>query len=263
MPNTPTFMMLLNLSNPFVCRSSFFQCRSLPSFPRSPISAMAPCVEVVLSWAIGGGEVQTWQGVPFDSFLEDVVTECFLDSLPGELEVLHGQKRLQRPLHIEVRQCMKSSENCLLLGLVRTQAFKDEDCDLVPYLCLDGVNAVRIHGLGMRFTFPKNEPERFSHAFKAMTKQFQDKAQTDIGRQVLDLMKRSLPGCVLRRRMEMFFSEINGNDSPLVIRCVLVVNARGQLLLRMQLRPFTMVDDEAAAADVKAAVNSIYKATFF
>ena len=114
-----------------------------------------------------------WQ-VPLDSFLEVVVTEEFLDSLPGELEVLHGQRRLQRPLHIEVRQCMKSSEDGLWLGLVRTKQFKDEDCDLVPYLCLDGVNAVRIHELGLRFTFRKNEPERFSHGFAAMSKQFQN-----------------------------------------------------------------------------------------
>jgi hypothetical protein len=178
------------------------------------------------------------------------------------LEVLHGQKRLQRPLHIELRQCVQSGEDVLLLGLVRTHAFKDEDCILVPYLCLDGVNAVRVHELGVRFTFAKNEPERFSVAFKAMTKQFQDEAETDIRRQVFDLMKRALPGCVLRRKMDMFFSEINGDDSPLTIQCVLVLNAKGELLLRMDLRPFTMVDDEVAAAGVRAVVNEIYKATF-
>ena len=104
---------------------------------------MTPCVQVVLSWAIGGGEVQRWQA-PLDSFLEDVVSEEFLDSLPGELEVLHGQKRLQRPLHIEVRQCMKSSEDVLLLGLVRTQAFKDEDCDLIPHPAVVVMNSVSL-----------------------------------------------------------------------------------------------------------------------
>ena len=36
---------------------------------------------------------------------------------------------------------------------------------------------------------------------------------------------------------------------PLSIICVLVLNARGDLLLRMDLRPFTMVDYEAAAAE--------------
>ena len=257
-----TLTLLLKLSN-FVCMPQPpFQFRCLASFPCPPVSAMAPCVEVILSWAIGGGEVQRWQQVRHDSFLEDVVTEEFLDALPGQLEVLHGQKRLQRPLHIEVGQCM-SSQDVVLLGLVRTHTFKDEDCDLVPYLCLDGVNAVRVHELGVRFAFSKNAPERFSHAFKAMTKQFQDKAETDIRRQVFDLMKRALPGCVLRRKMDMFFSEINGDDSPLTIQCVLVLNARGELLLRMDLRPFTMVDDEVAAAVVKTVVNSIYKATFF
>ena len=66
----------------------------------------------------------------------------------------------------------------------------------------------------------------------------------------------------MRRKIARFFSEINGDDSPLTIQCVLVINARGELLLRMDLRPFTMVDDEVAAAVVKTAVNSIYKATF-
>ena len=201
--------------------------------------------------------------VSLDSFLEDVATEEFLDSLTGELEVLHCQKILQRTLHIEVRQCMKSSEDCLFLGLVRTKKIKDGDCILVPYLCLDGVNAVRIHELCVHFAFPKNEPERFSHAFKAMAKQFKDEAETSIRRQVFDLMKRALPGCVLRRKMDMFFSEINGHDMPLTIQCVLVLSTNGELKLRMELRPFAMLDDdEAAAAEVRAAVNEIYHTTF-
>jgi hypothetical protein len=128
-------------------------------------------------------------------------------------------------------------------------------------LCLDGVNAVRIPELSVCFTFPKNGPERFSPAFKAMTKQFQDDAVTSITRQVVDLMKRALPGCVLRRKM--FFSD-NGKDSPLEIRCVLVINTAGELKLRMELRHFNMVEDDASAAEVvTTAVNSIYKATFF
>ena len=224
---------------------------------------MTSCVEVVLTWAIGGGEVRRWHEVPFDSFLEDVVSEEFLDSLPGEVEVVHGQKMLRRPLNIELRNCMGSEGDCLVLGLVRTQAWKDDDCDLVPFLCTDGVNAVRIHELGLRFTFPKTESERFSHAFKAMAKQFQDKTETHIGRQVFDLMKRALPGCVLRRKMELFFSDINGDASPLAILCILVLDTSGEMKLRMETRYFTMVDDEAAAAEVKTAVNSIYKATFF
>ena len=44
---------------------------------------------------------------------------------------------------------------------------------------------------------------------------------------------------------------------PLSIICVLVLNARGGVLLRMDLRPFTMVDYEAAAAEVRAVVNKI------
>ena len=124
------------------------------------MSAITPCVEVALGRAIGGGEVQRWHEVQLDSFLEDVVGEELMDSLPGEVEALHGQKRLERPLHIELQQCMKSSEDRLLLGLVRTQAFKDDDCDLVPYLCTDGTIAARIPELGVRFTFSRVELER-------------------------------------------------------------------------------------------------------
>ena len=122
---------------------------------------------------------------------------------------------------------------------------------------------MRIHELGVHFAFPKNEPERFSHTFKAMAKQFKDEAETSIRRQVFDLMKRALPGCVLRRKMDMFFSD-NDKDSPLAIRCVLVINTAGELKLRMDLRHFNMVEDDASAAEVvTTAVNSIYKATFF
>jgi hypothetical protein len=85
---------------------------------------MAPCVEcvtVVLSWALQGDEVQRWHGVPLNSFLKDVVSEEFLNSLPGEVEIVCGPKKLQRPLHIQVRNCMMGgNESCLFLGLVRT-----------------------------------------------------------------------------------------------------------------------------------------------
>ena len=87
-------------------------------------------------------------------------------------------------------------------------------------------------------------------------------AETGIRRQVFALMKRGLPGCVLRRKMELFFSDVNGYDSPLVIRCVLVIHASGALSLRMDLRHFDVVDDDTTACEVKTAVNSIYKATF-
>jgi hypothetical protein len=221
---------------------------------------MAPCVEVILSWAIGGGEVQRWRDVPINSLLDDVVSEEFLESLPGEVEVIHGQNKLQRPLHIELRMCVGSDKGCLLLGLVRTQAFKHDERDLMPYLCTDGTTAVRIPELGTRFTFPRSEPERFSHAFAAMTEQFRDEAETHIGRQVVDLMRRELPGCVLRRKVGRFFSDINGKDSPLVMRCVLVLECSGDLLLRMDTCWFDMVDDDAAAAEVKTAVNLISSA---
>jgi hypothetical protein len=194
--------------------------------------------------------------------LDSVITEDFLDDLPGEVEVVHGRERLQRPLHIELSKCLGSEDCHLLLGLVRTQHFKNADCDLVPYLCTDGETAVRIPELEVRFGFPKGQRERFSHGSHAMVNQFGHKSKAHIGRQVVDLMRRGLPSCVLRRKVELFLSD-NGENSPLALRCVLVAHASGDLLLRMDLRWFTMVEkDDAVATEVKMAVNSIYKASF-
>ena len=158
---------------------------------------------------------------------------------------------------------MGSDEGHLFLGLVRTQAFKDDECDLIPYFCIEGTTAVRIHELSVRFTFPKGEHERFSHGFAAMCKQFQKEPQTHIGRQAVDLMRRELPGCVLRRKVGRFFCDVNGDNSPLAIECVLVLDVSGEMLLRMDTCWFTMTDEEATAEEVRAAVNEIYHATFF
>ena len=250
------------LSNVFACRSFLFGGKGC-HLSAVCLSAMAPCVDVVLSSAIGGGEVRRWQSVPLDSFLDDVgLSEDYLESFPGKVEVVHGQKKLRRPLHIELRS-MGSDEGHLFLGLVRTQAFKDDVCDLIAYISTDRVNAVKIPELGVRFTFPKGEHERFSHGFAAMCKQFQKEPQTHIGRQVVELMRRELPGCVLRRKVGRFFCDVNGENSPLAIECVLVLDATGDMLLRMDTCWFTMTDDEATAEEVRAAVNEIYHATFF
>ena len=188
----------------------------------------------MLSWAIGGGDIHRWHGVPFNSFLDDVVTEDILESLPGQVEVVHGRKRLQRPLRVQLRQCVTNDEGTLLLDLVRTHASKGDAYDLVPYLCTDGATAVRIPEVRVRFIVPRGEPERFSHAFATMPNQFRDEAETHIGRQVLDLINRELPGCVLRRKVSRFFCDTNRKNSPLAITCVLVLNhASGDLLFRM------------------------------
>ena len=158
---------------------------------------------------------------------------------------------------------MRTDEGDLQLGLVRTQAIKGDAYDLVPYLCTDGETAVRIPEIGVHFIVPRGEPERFSNAYAAMQKQFRDEAKTHIGRQVVDLIRRELPGCVLRRKLSRFFSDINGKDAPLAIRCVLVLSADGDLLLRMDTCWFNMLDDDAAAAEMKTAVDSIYKSSFF
>ena len=207
--------------------------------------------------------MRRWHAVLRTSFLDSVVTEELLDSLPGEVEVVHDRKRLQRPLHVEASKCIGGDDDGqILLGLVRTKHIKDRECTLVPYLCTDGDTAVRIPELEVDFAFPKGKRERFTHGFHAMVNQFGHEGKAHIGRQIVDLMRRWLPSCVMRRKVGRFFSDINGDDSPLVIRCVLVVHAGGDLLLRMDLDWFNMVDDDALAAGVRAGVNLIYHASF-
>ena len=205
--------------------------------------------------------MQRWHAVQRSAFVDSVVTEDFLDDLPGEVEVVHGRERLQRPLHMELSKCMASDDGQLLLGLVRTRAFKDTECALVPYLCTDGETAVRIPALETRFNFPKGQRQVNLFGFHAMVNLFGHKSKAHIGRQVVDLMRRGLPGCVLRRKMGLFLSD-NGENSPLAIRCVLIVHASGDLLLRMDLRWFTILENDAVAAEVLMAVNSIYIASF-
>lgn len=255
--------------NPFKCavhRSFFFQCLGSQLFLPHFSLVMTSCVDVVvLSWALSGGEVQRWRQVPSKSLLGDVVTEEFLDSLPGEVEVFHGQKKLQRPLRTELSKFLVEGDeqHCLNFGLVKTQAYKKNECDLMLYVSLDGATAVRLRVLEVRFTFPKDhQPEKFSHAFAAMSKEFGCKSKDHTGRQLVDMMRQELPGCVMRRKIWRFFRNINGQDSPLAMRCVLVLNGSGGLMLRMDTHLFAMVDDASTAAQVMAAVRSIYNATF-
>ena len=53
----------------------------------------------------------------------------------------------------------------------------------------------------MSFTCPRGQPERFSHAFAALVKAFDCKPEKHFGRQVVELRRRELPGCVLRRKL--------------------------------------------------------------
>ena len=207
--------------------------------------------------------MRRWCGVPRSAFLDSVVTEEFLDSLPGETAIVRDQQRLRRPLHFELWRCMQSGQDHLLLGAVKTRAFKDNECDLVPYLCTDGETAVRIPELEVRFIFPKGKRERFSHCFHAMVNHFGHESKAHIGRQVCDLIRHGVPGSNLKRKVGLFFSDINGPDSPLAIRFVLVVHGTCDVLLRMDLRWFTLVEDDAVAADVKTMVGWIHTASFW
>ena len=133
----------------------------------------------------------------------------------------------------------------------------------VPFLCIgDGETAMRMREMEVPFTCPRGQPERLRHAFAALAKKFDCKPEDHIGRQVVELMKRELPGCVLRRPISRFFSHINGRHSPRVIRCVLLLDVSGEMRLRMDTCWYTMVEDpdDAAVAEMEKAVGLIYRA---
>ena len=118
--------------------------------------------------------------------------------------------------------------------------------------------------LEVSFTCPRGLPERFSHAFSALAMEFDGAPKNNFGRQVVELMKSELPGQVLRRQISRFFSDINGPHSPLAVRCVLLLDASGEMRLRLDTCWYTMVEDpdEAEVAEAKTAVDLIYNATF-
>ena len=135
---------------------------------------------------------------------------------------------------------------------------------LVPYLCLGGETAIRIRELEVSFTCPRRQPERFSHAFLALAMELDGEPKNNFDRQQIELMKSELPGCVLPRKISRFLSDIDGPHSPLSVRCVLLLDAGGDMHLRLDTRWYTMVEDpdDAAVAEVKTAVDVIFKATF-
>ena len=147
-----------------------------------------------------------------------------------------------------------------MFGLVKVQVWYG----LVPYLCLGGETAIRMRALEVSFTCPRRQPERFSHAFTALASEFGGEPKNSFGRQMVELMKSELPGCVLRRKISRFLSDIDGPHSPLALGCVLLLDASGDMHLRLDTRWYTMVEDpdDAAVAEVKTAVDLIFKATF-
>ena len=152
--------------NPFkcsVCRS-FFQCLGLPPFLQHLNLAMSSCVDVVLSWALSGGEVQRWHQVPSKSLLDDLISEHLLESLPCDVKVVHNATVLSRPLRHELAKFTNGEEGVLVFGLVKVQVWYG----LVPYLCLGGETAIRMRELEVSFTCPRGQPEKFSHAFAAL-----------------------------------------------------------------------------------------------
>ena len=186
---------------------------------------MTSCVEVILAWAIGGVEVRRWHGVPVQTFLDDLISEDFLEEQPCEVNVLHNATILSRPLRHQLKKFKHGEECALVFGLVKVQVWYG----LVPYLCLGGATAIRMRELEVSFTCPRRQPERFSHAFAALALEFDGEPKNNFGRQMVELMKSELPGCVLRRKISRFFSDSDGPHSPLAVRCVLLLDDDGDM----------------------------------
>ena len=111
---------------------------------------------------------------------------------------------------------------------------------------------------------PQRSTREVLARFRGPAKEFGGEPEKHFTRQVVELMRRELPGCVLRRKICRFFSDINGPHSPLAVRCVLVLHGSGEMHLRLDTCWYTMVEepDDAVVAVVKKAVDLIYKATF-
>ena len=80
-----------------------------------------------------------------------------MESLPGQVEVLHGEKKLRRPLRLQLGNYIGSGDGCLLLGLVRTQAIKGDAYDLVAASNYAFVNAIR--GVELWQNIEQNMPQ--------------------------------------------------------------------------------------------------------
>ena len=222
------------------------------------ISAM----DVSLQWSVSGGVVKAWSGVPIDTIASDLFSEE-LDKLDGEVEVLHASRRLFESCNAQLRHFLSpAGDGRLTFGLVRTHAFKHNIVQTLPYICIDGMTAVSFHELGAVVTFPTREPARFCHALAAMRSKATGKEEATFERQVLELMGRELPSCILRRKVGHAFEDRDDRTKPRVMRCVLVLDADGSMSLRMDLRRFFVVDspDPSAVAEVQRAVALIFAA---
>ena len=219
-------------------------------------------MDVCLQWAVSGGVVKTWSGVPIDTIASDLFSEE-LDKLDGEVEVLHESRRLFKSCNAQLRHFSSpAGDGRLTFGLVRTHAFKHNIVQTLPYICIDGMTAVSFHELGAVVTFPTREPARFCHALAAMRSKATGKEEATFERQVLELMGRELPSCILRRKVGHVFEDRDDRTKPRAMRWVLVLDADGSMSLRMDLRRFFVVEspDPSAVAEVQRAVAMIFAA---
>ena len=196
-------------------------------------------MDVCLQWAVSGYVVKRWHGVPAQTTLGELVTDE-LDNLPGEMLIIHKSKEVM--LQDELQTFTASVDTVLTFNLLRIHKFKRNIVEIVPYICLDGFTAVRMSDLGIVVTFPKREPERFSHVVAAMRNEFVGEDHTNFQMQVLALIKQDLPGAVLRRKVRQFVEDGEDNTVPRMIRCFLLFDADGELSLKMNWRGFHVVD---------------------
>ena len=201
-----------------------------------------PRLDVRLQWAVSGGMVKTWHGVPTHTAVGDLVSDE-LDNLPGEIRIIHQSRGVM--LQDELQTFTAPVDNVLTLDLVRIHAYQPNIIEIVPYICLDGFTAVRVRDLGIVVTFPKDQM-RFSHVVAAMRNEFVGEDHTNFQMQVLALIKQDLPGAVLRRKVRQFVEDGEDNTVPRIIRCFLLFDADGELSLRMNWRGFRVVDDPSS-----------------
>ena len=201
-----------------------------------------PRLDVRLQWAVSGGMVKTWHGVPTHTAVGDLVSDE-LDNLPGEIRIIHQSRGVM--LQDELQTFTASVDTVLTFDIIRVHAFKPNIIEMVVYICLDGFTAVRMPDLGIVVTFPKDQM-RFSHVVAAMRNEFVGEDHTNFQRQVLALIKQDLPGAVLRRKVRQFVEDGEDNTVPRIIRCFLLFDADGELSLRMNWRGFRVVDDPSS-----------------
>ena len=79
---------------------------------------MASCVELSLSWTIGGVEVRGWPIVQVQNFLDDLISENSSEEQLCEVKVVHNAIVLLRLLHHKLRKLARDEAGVVVFGFV-------------------------------------------------------------------------------------------------------------------------------------------------